>query len=447
MIRHPRRSARRAIISMTGVIALVAGLLVAVAAPASAAGTRAFGTPIFTANTTGDIVIRGNTLMTCPAGSKAMSNTGVVGTTTCESVQTAAASGGNNYFLMSYVDVDSDSSTFNSSSAQVAIPTGATVLYAGLSWAANTGPGSLSGTGGPWLVGVAAPDPSLKTQASFMAPGASSYSTVTSTQDDGATNYQEYVDVTATVAAAGSGTYTMANVQAGTGGNSYAGWSLTIAYSESTLPYRNLVVWTGYDTVSDTHPVAINVSGFLTPVTGHVVTRVGVVSYEGDYGSGEDAISLAGTDLYNRLNPVTDAFNSSLTDLNVAVTDRSPAYANLLGTDIDRFEASGILANGATLTTTATINLHTGNDFYYPGVVTFATDIYPADLTGVKTVTDVNGGSVSRGDRLNYSTVITSIGLDAAVANILTDAIPAGTTYIPGVAHNRRHRHDRCGRR
>ena len=83
MIRHPRRSARRAIISMTGVIALVAGLLVAVAAPASAAGTRAFGTPIFTANTTGDIVIRGDTLMTCPAGSKAMSNVGVIGTTTC----------------------------------------------------------------------------------------------------------------------------------------------------------------------------------------------------------------------------------------------------------------------------------------------------------------------------------------------------------------------------
>ena len=142
MIRRPRRSARRAVISMTGVVALVAGLLVAVAAPASAAGNRAFGTPIFTANTTGDIVIRGNTLMTCPAGSKATSTSGVVGPNTCESVQSAAVTGGNNYFLMSYVDVDSDSSTFNSSSAQVAIPTGATVLYAGLSWAANTGAGS-----------------------------------------------------------------------------------------------------------------------------------------------------------------------------------------------------------------------------------------------------------------------------------------------------------------
>ena len=44
--------------------------------------------------------------------------------------------------------------------------------------------------------------------------------------------YQQYENVTAAVKAAGSGVYTVADVQAGTGQDRYAGWSLVVAYED-----------------------------------------------------------------------------------------------------------------------------------------------------------------------------------------------------------------------
>ena len=50
--------------------------------------------------------------------------------------------------------------------------------------------------------------------------------------------------------AAGAGTYSVANVQAGTGGDRYAGWTLVVAYEDLTQPPRNLTVDDGFITVS-----------------------------------------------------------------------------------------------------------------------------------------------------------------------------------------------------
>ena len=429
MTRRSNRSPRAVLVSVVTVLALAAGLLVSVGTPAGATPptTRPF-TAVFTANTTGDIMIRGNTLMTCRPDSTSWVSSGTG--SACAAVQDGTAKGHNNFFDMTYVDVDSDVDTFNSSSATLTIPDGATVLYAGLSWAGRTSAGSLSSGGSTYLQGVAAPNRNARGTALFKVAGAATNTTVTSTTTDvNGSNYQAYVDVTDAVKTAGSGVYTMANVQAGTGANSYAGWSLTVAYAEASLPERNLVVYTGYNTVDNGAPQDITVSGFTTPASGSFVTRVGTVGYEGDYAVKGDGISLNGTPLANTLNPVNDMFNSSLTDLNAAITDTTPSYRNLLGIDVDRFDASGILANAST---SATINLNTTGDTFYPGLITFATDLNAATLTGTKTVTDVNGGNVSRNDRLNYSIVVTNTGADASISTVLTDAIPVGTTYVPG---------------
>ena len=42
------------------------------------------------------------------------------------------------------------------------------------------------------------------------------------------------------VQAAGAGTYAVGNVQAGTGGDRYAGWTLVVAYEDPSQPPRNL---------------------------------------------------------------------------------------------------------------------------------------------------------------------------------------------------------------
>ena len=204
---------------------------------------------------------------------------------------------------------------------------------------------------------------------------------------------------------------------------------MTIAYSLETLPARHLEVFTGYGAVSDDAPRDFTVSGFTTPSSGNPVTRVGMVGYHGDYATRGSAISLHGTALSNAINPPDDAFNSSLTDLNMAVTDTSPSYRNLLGVDIDRFDASGILPGS---TTSSTITLSTTGDTYYPGLVTFAIDQSFSAVNATKTATDVNGGNVSRDDRLDYSITVTNDGDSPADSTGLIDAIPFGTTYVPG---------------
>src|SRR4051812_35453465 len=104
MIRRPRR-----LIAIAANFALaLSGLLIVPAEPAAAA-VRAF-TPIYTTNTTGDVMIRGNSLMTCPAGSFSSGSS----TLTCAAVQNGTSNGENNNFAMTYVDSDSDPTTFNS---------------------------------------------------------------------------------------------------------------------------------------------------------------------------------------------------------------------------------------------------------------------------------------------------------------------------------------------
>ena len=226
-------------------------------------GTRPF-TGAFRSDTNGDIMIRGDTLLTCRPDSTSWVSSGTGAG--CAAVQDGTSSGHDSYFDMTYVDIDSDDGTFNSSSATVTIPDEATVLYAGLSWAGRTSAGSLTVDDHAYLQGAEAPAPESIGFASFKVPGDVDYSPVRSaTTDVIGPNYQAYIDVTNQVARAGSGVYTVADVQAGTGGNSYAGWSLTIAYSLETLPARHLEVFTGYGAVSDDAPRDFTVSGSPHP--------------------------------------------------------------------------------------------------------------------------------------------------------------------------------------
>lgn len=62
----------------------------------------------------------------------------------------------------------------------------------------------------------------------------------------------------------------------------------------------------------------------------------------------------------------------------------------------------------------------------------FATELYAANITVGKTVTDVNGGELLRGDVLEYVMTAASDGADGATDVVLADPIPAGTSFVPG---------------
>ena len=310
---------------------------------AGAQVVRAFSSR-FSVNQSGDIRIVGNTVQTC-------STTGVNG-----GICLAARAGGNNNnndFTMIMVDVDGVGATFNSSSADLDLPAGATPLFAGLYWGADASAG---------VGGVAAPNAALRNQVLFTRPDGSS-STITATQVDvSGTTFQGFADVTALVQANGAGSYTVANLQAGTGTNHYAGWSLVVAYEDPTEPIRNLTVNDGFAVVSGGNPnVSTTIGGFLTPATGQVRSRLGAVVYEGDLSSTGDALRLNGTALSDALNPVANPFNSSIGRLGVRATAKSPDFVNQLGFDIDVVDATGILGNSVN---TATMSFATGGETF-----------------------------------------------------------------------------------
>jgi hypothetical protein len=262
----------------------------------------------FSTNDTGDIAIVGNTLMTCPASAAS-----------CISAQTGIAAGAtanDNTYNMVYVDVDNNPTTFNSSRTNLSLPSGATVLWAGLYWGGDTTAGQ---DGNP------APNPSLRNRVRFETPATGGYVDLAGTVIGASTyngdDYQAFFDVTAMVQAGGSGTYRVANVQAGTGRDHNAGWGLVVVYRDASQPTRNLTVFDGFATVTTGSPnVTVDVSGFLAPFSGPVYTRIGVVVYEGDVGLVGDRMRLEGLDLSDILNPDSNFFNSSITQLGARVT-------------------------------------------------------------------------------------------------------------------------------
>lgn len=372
----------------------------------------------FTANDTGDITFAANTLMTAgpPATPTQIAN-----------VQNGVGSKlNNNDFTMTYVDIDGDASTFNSSAAALVMPAGSQVLFAGLYWGARTNSSYPTG------------QTALRDNVKFKAPGDSGYTNLTGTTI-GTTNssYHSFKDVTNIVRAAGAGTYTMANVQAiSQASDYYAGWSLVVAYRAPGEPARNLTVFDGYASVTSSDPTAtINIAGFKAPTSGPVNATLGFITYEGDLGSTGDKVLFNGgtgqKQLSDAANPANNFFNSTISNRGSLVATKTPNYVNQMGYDADLINANGLIANGAT---SATIGLTTGGETYYPGVVTSSIEIFAPDVGIVKTVEDVNGGSLVPGDELRYTMVVSNAAgaLDTAVNVLLTDAIPAGTTFKAG---------------
>ena len=400
-----------------------AGALWATPQDAQAQVVRPFAAR-YSENATGDIHILGNTLMSCdPTLSM-----------DCQQARDGVANtmlerNNNNDHAMRYVDVDNDPTTFNSSRSSYTLPIGAEVLWAGLYWGGRPAAGQQ---------GVAAPTPAQRNRVKFSSPETGGYVDITATRCDEAggtfNDYQCFAEVTRQVPPTGGGQYTVANVQLGTGLNRFGGWGLVIVYNDPAEPTRNLVVYDGFaqvlrDDMLMQRSININVSGFLTPAQGDVFTRVGAIVYEGDLDAPGDSFVLAGRKLSDAANPENNFFNASNAINGVQVSTKAPNYKNLLGFDLNIVEARNVLANSARNTT---ITLQTTGDTYFPGVVTFSTDIYAPRVTAIKTITDVNGGEPLPGDELEYRIEISNTGNDPADNVVLEDALPSQTTFVPG---------------
>lgn len=376
----------------------------------------------FSVNTNGDIALAGNMNVHCPATDPAAAS----GNANCDS----ARAGGNfndNDFNGAYVNIDPGAGRFSSSRAYLNIPNGSTVLWAGLYWGAS----SDGSTGN-------------RTIMQLRTPAGTGYNTIAASQFDtfdaggGAggigMTYSAFRDVTALVTAGGAGDYYGANIVSTTGtSNKYGGWALFVVFQNNTLPLRNLSVFDGYIHVNPANTVTVPVSGFLTPLSGPIVSRLGVLAFDGDRNLTGDTMSLNGVNIPAvETAAANNFFRSSNNDLGTINTNRYPAYTNMLGMDLIRVNApAGSITNGMT---SATIQVASSNETVLVPVVSFITDIYVPIITPnvVKTLTDLNGGDLLPGDTIRWNIVLSNTGFDTGTNVILTDNIPAYTTYVPG---------------
>ncbi len=307
----------------------------------------------YSINTTGDIAMIGNTLETAST----VNNAGRTGADVTAAQNGVAGPNGNhvnnNDWNMAYVDVDNDPTTFNSSQASLNLPAGGTVLFAGLYW------GSVTTT---------AAQAAAQNTVKFSTPASSSYVTLTGTNVGGSTIgsadfsgtpqgmiYQSFVNVTALVQAAGSGNYTLANVQAAltnAQGNlpytgSYAGWALVVAFRAPSYSARNLAVFDGFAVQQSSDPTLnIPISGFTAPTSGAVNAEVGVVAYEGDLGTTGDSMAVNGKQLSDGVTPANNFFNAGISSLGVPQTAKNPNYVNQMGFDAKIIQApAGTIPN------------------------------------------------------------------------------------------------------
>jgi uncharacterized repeat protein (TIGR01451 family) len=446
--------------------------------------------PSFAANLRGGVAVAGNTLETCPQNQP--------GNEVC-----AGNTYNNNDQNMAYVNVDPGNGRFNSSSANLAIPAGAHVVKAFLYWAGDlsrgvaNGQGNRTGSAAPGgdtplgqpphtadkphqinstygTVKLRAGTAATYTTIDAFAQGApdarwdsvsSWYSTAPSASNpEGGSPgwaYEVRADVTnqlnnallaRKVRRRGANVtmpVTVANVQAGTGLNRYAGWNLIVVWETDSAAYRDITLFDGFAWVQVQGGQQLVVgpldfSGFQTPASGKIDAHVTVWATEGDRGITGDYLSLGNRNAlcgplakqHDAAHPVDNFFNSTISNGGADVGGRTPNYSNQLGFDLATLNVpEGTIGNNQTA---ASVCLGTSGDTYFFGGLVFDTLIKAPNLhiTKVADHTTANPGDV-----VNYTTSVNNPStrdqndplfgtpVNAATNLAVTDPLPSGLDF------------------
>jgi hypothetical protein len=413
------RSTAHRLLALAATTALA---VLAASAPAQAAD-QAFANR-YAKTQRGNILSIGNASMTCPAAAANCANA---------RARTGGTEYSNNDFTMEYVDVDgaTDLSTFNSSRADISLPAGAEVTFAGLYWAADT-----TGAGG----GAAAPNAALKDTVKVKID-AGAYQTVQAAAADLLTStaqpsrYRGFADITSLLPVSGTSSVTVANIQAGRGADRFAGWGLMVAYRDGAQPIRRLNVYDGLGTVSDSTGYSTTIGPFLTPHTGPVQADIGMIAFEGDAGLTGEVVKFNGATLSDAKNPAANAMNSTISQAGADFTAKTPDYRNQLGTDVDTLSTSGVLDTDQS---SAVLQFSTSGDYYLPSAFSIVAEEGPPYRTAAPSVSGstVDGSTLTAAPGSWNGTPTITYGYqwqrcDTAVSSC-TDVGTGGNTYTLG---------------
>jgi clumping factor A len=331
------------------------------------------------------------------------------------------------------------------STAMLVLPSGAHITYARAYWA-----GYLTGA-------TRTADSSILIER----PGAAISQTVQAGSGEtwtvgvpGFTNqywYQSSAEVTTLLQQGGAGAYRVSGVNTYANLSNYrsnvtmAGWSVVVFYEiDGDTTTRNLALFDGLDAVGPGVTLSSNLTGFLVPQSGFKA-KLGVLAYEGDNLYTGDQLLFNGTALGDAINPVKNFFNSTYSNLGVAVNNVGdlPRLGGTAGTmggiDIDVVDVTGLVKQGDTSATigavanSATTGTTTAADRYVVGAFVTSISTYKPDFTtSGKTVSKVTPGALRPGSVLEYTVTAKNTGNDTSINTLMTDQLPEQVTYVPG---------------
>lgn len=261
----------------------------------------------------------------------------------CPQAQRGAVAQNGDYEMF-YSDIDDDPNTYNSTSADLRIPDGATVTHARLYWGGNLRVGEQKPHEDNGRVLIAEPGGQYKVLRADSLMGHR-----VSNHDDA---FTASADVTELVRDSGSGSYTIADINIAMGHSdtgSWGGWTLVAAYEHPDAPLRDLVLMDGFQS-TDRGDLRMDVRDLRTGPG--AAGLIGFVGYDGDRGSQGESLTVSSdrgvrAELANETNPAGNVLNSTITDLGREVTDRNPAHRNTLGYDSDVMDLGPALRDGS----------------------------------------------------------------------------------------------------
>lgn len=411
---------------------------------------EAFG-PRYQTNVKGDILIIGNNILNRDLGTpnnRAKDSYDVVGSSSLY----------NENIDMKWIDIDTDASTVNSSSATLTIPSASQgcyeIVYAALYWS-----GTYTNT-----------DRSSINKVKLKVPGSTAYASIegkiikdyigNSTANSARNPYACFKEITTEVKAAKQGVYTVADVASSEGGKGTsaghsAGWTIYVIYQDPNLPSKFITSFDGFSRIRQGDAAFnIPISGFKTNPVGPVNVKLGFSALEGDNRDTQDAMEFRGKTsaafgrVYSALRPgatgTPNFFNSTINDGDSYLNGRVPNSKNTLGYDAGVITLANskkdIVKNGET---DAEIRLSTGSDWYYLFFTALAVEIIEPKVVltkivkGVKTEADgvtkteydLAGLPVTLGQEMRYEIGFSNKGNDDVKDLFITDVLPQNVIF------------------
>jgi uncharacterized repeat protein (TIGR01451 family) len=360
---------------------------------------------------------------------------------------------------MIFVDIDSDPTTVNSSSAVLgfsrennADPLCSNIIYAGLYWTgrANTGDRMVSGRD-KWSV-------------KLKGPAASGYEVKTAdannirfpngSNDNMFVGYVEITDYVKNSAKGGLGSYTVADIAVSEGNGEavgfYGGWGIVVVYENARMKTRDITLFDGFAYVSGAgtgNTFEFPLSGFQAVKQGDVNIKLGMMAGEGDVGILNDKFAIRNAansewvDLSHGTNATNNFFNSSIfiksREDPAMDAVRNPNLKNNTGLDISMFNVpnsdKSIIANDQNSTR---FRYSSGGDTYVIFNIVFSVDAYKPDIQAINTILNVNGTpyvsgtNIDSNDEVEYQVEVRNLGTEPIVNGTITIPIPYAASYV-----------------